>query len=135
MKIHGTSKTKDSKYNATVGLIVSIGMLIFAFIGFDFSTMPAFGKAFMVLWIFVVCAQGYQCYRNSIFSNKDLHHEETKHNLKVSGSSLNQPTPITTKKNHAQQLREIEQLYREGLLTSDEYNAKRADVLDEDWGK
>ena len=36
---------------------------------------------------------------------------------------------------HAMRLRQIEQLYREGLLTTEEYELKRQDVLDEDWGK
>ena len=136
MKIHGTSKTKESKYNSTVGLIISIGMLLFAFMVFDFSEMPAFGKLFMVFWVFGVCAQIYQSYRNSVFSNDSLHHEVTDHNLKMSGfnkkSSCNNQIP---EKNHAMRHRQIEQLYREGLLTTDEYEAKRQDVLDEDWGK
>lgn len=135
MRINGTSKTKESKFNSTVGLVISIGMLLLAFTTFDFSSMPPAGKIFMVIWVFGVGAHAYQSYRNSVFSNKDLHHEETNHNLSVSPQ-----TPITApiksaKSSHAKRLREIEQLYLEGLLTTDEYEAKRADVLDEDWGK
>ncbi len=139
MRLHGTSKTKASKYNSTVGLVASIGMLLFAFIAFDFSTMPLFGKLFMILWVFVVCAQIYQSYRNSIFSNKSLHHEVTDHHLKMSGvnqakaSRSSNTTQAQT--NHVMRLRQIEQLYREGLLTTEEYELKRQDVLDEDWGK
>lgn len=136
MRIQGTSKTKESKYNSTVGLIVSIGMLLFVFMAFDFSSMPSFGKLFLVLWCFVVCAQIYQFYRNSIFSNKSLHHEVTDHNLNVSGANkLSSVDTTSSAKNHAMRLRQIEQLYRDGLLTTDEYEAKRQDVLDEDWGK
>lgn len=136
MRINGTSKTKESKYNSTVGLIVSIGMLLFAFMAFDFSEMPAFGKLFIVIWVFVVCAQIYQSYRNSIFSNQSLHHEVTDHNLKVSGfNKQNTSNTTTPDKSHAMRLRQIEQLYREGLLTTEEYESKRQDVLDEDWGK
>lgn len=136
MKIHGTSKTKESKYNSTVGLITSIGMLLFACAFFDFSEMPTFGKIFIIFWIFAVCAQIYQSYRNSIFSNKSLHHEVTDHSLKVTEHNKqtfsNNQSPV---KSHAMRLKQIEQLYREGLLTTQEYEAKRQDVLDEDWGK
>ncbi|WP_440876770.1 SHOCT domain-containing protein [Thalassotalea sp. PLHSN55] len=136
MRIHGTSKTKESKYNSTVGLIISIGMLVVALMVFDFSNMPAFGKIFMIFWVFAVCAQIYQSYRNSIFSNKSLHHEVTDHSLKVSGGAKSTaPKQQDGNVSHAMRLRQIEQLYREGLLTTDEYEAKRQDVLDEDWGK
>lgn len=136
MRIHGTSKTKESKYNSTVGLIVSVGMLLFAFMAFDFSEMPLFGKLFIVLWVFVVCAQMYQSYRNSIFSTQSLHHEVTDHNLNISGFNKQHTSNIVTPdKSHAMRLRQIEQLYRDGFLTTEEYESKRQDVLDEDWGK
>jgi len=136
MKIHGTSKTKDSKYNSTVTLVVSVGMLLVVFFAFDFSEMPIFGELFMVLWVFVVCAQIYQSYRNSIFSNKSLHQEVTDHHLTVSGTQRsNSSNNSELANNHATRLRQIEQLYRDGLLTTDEYESKRKDVLDEDWGK
>ncbi|QYK06883.1 SHOCT domain-containing protein [Shewanella zhangzhouensis] len=132
MKIEGKSQTKDSKYNATIGFIVSIGMLLVVFMAIDFSTMPAFGKVFMILWIFVVAAQGYQAYRNSIFSNNSLHQKVTDHNLVLkgeAGSALSRP-----KNDHADRLVKVEQLYNDGLLSREEYLAKRKDILDGDWG-
>ena len=50
-------------------------------------------------------------------------------------SVLNTSNTATPEKSHAMRLRHIEKLYREGLRTTDEYEAKRQDVLDEDWGK
>lgn len=136
MRIQGTSKTRESKYNSTVGLIVSVGMLLIALIGFDFSEMPTFGKVFMIFWVFVVLAQGYQHYRNSIFSSRSLHQEVTDHDLKMKGGpSVTSQPRNSANKSHAMRLREIEQLYRDGLITTAEYEAKRNDVLDEDWGK
>ncbi len=147
MKLNGTSKTKESKYNSTVSLFLSIGMLVVVLVAFDFSEMPTFGKLFMILWIGVVCAQIYQSYRNSIFSNKSLHHEITDHDLKISGFKQNtspkaestkakaESTKAKPEKDFALRLRKLEGLYRDGLLTTEEYEAKRQDILDEDWGK
>ncbi len=140
MKLNGTSKTKESKYNSTVSLFLSIGMLVVVLVAFDFSEMPTFGKLFMILWIGVVCAQIYQSYRNSIFSNKSLHHEVTDHDLKISGFKQNvspkaESTKAKPEKDFALRLRKLEGLYRDGLLTTEEYEAKRQDILDEDWGK
>ncbi len=132
MRLEGTSKTKDSKYNATVSFIVSIGMLLVVFLAFDFSSMPGFGKIFMVLWVFVVIAQGYQAFRNSVFSSNSLHHEVTDHKLKFKGKAeFQRHNPQNC---YAEKLRKIEQLYKDGLLSKEEYLAKRKDVLDEDWG-
>lgn len=133
MKLEGTSKTKESKFNATVSFIVSIAMLVIVFVGFDFSTMPAFGKIFMVVWVFIVVAQGYQAFRNSIFSDNSLHHEVTDHQLQIKGNVAN--SQQGTQKCHAEKLRKVEQLYKDGLLSQEEYLAKRKDILDEDWGR
>ena len=40
-----------------------------------------------------------------------------------------------TDKDYAKKLREVQQLYKEGLLTEQEYQEKRNDILDEDWGR
>ena len=59
----------------------------------------------------------------------------TDHDLKAT-QIKQQSNDITREvKSHAIRLRQIEQLYQEGLLTTQEYEAKRNDVLDEDWGK
>jgi Short C-terminal domain len=134
MRLHGTSKTKESKYNATVTLFISVGMLLVALMVFDFSEMPAFGKVFMIFWIGGVCAQIYQSYRNSAFSKKSLHHEVTDHELKVDGYKSAGAHKIKPEKDYALRLRKLENLYRDGLLTTTEYEAKRQDILDEDWG-
>jgi hypothetical protein len=133
MRLEGTSKTKESKYNATISFIVSIGMLLVAFLAFDFAYMPGFGKIFMIIWVFVVIAQGYQAFRNSIFSNNSLHHEVTDHNLRFKDKAGLKKQ--NTQNCYAEKLRKIESLYREGLLSKEEYLAKRKDVLDEDWGR
>lgn len=140
MKISGTSKTKESKYNSTVGLFIGIGMLLWALLVFDFSEMPFFAKAFMVVWIGGICAQLYQSYRNSIFSSKSLHYEVTDHDLNIEGVNKFSSPPShlnsqSAQKGYAQRIRELEQLYRDGLITTEEYDAKRKDILDEDWGK
>lgn len=132
MKFEGTSKTKESKFNATISFIVSIGMLLVVLLAFDFSNMPLFGKIFMIVWVFLAVAQGYQAYRNSIFSNNNLHHEVTDHNLKFKEDANFQRR--TSKACYAEKLRKIESLYKDGLLSKEEYLAKRKDVLDEDWG-
>lgn len=133
MRLQGTSKTKESKYNATVSFIVSIGMLLIVFMAFDFASMPGFGKAFIVVWCFVVLAQGYQAFRNSIFSNSSLHHEETDHDLKFNGNTeFLSRNPQTC---YAEKLRKVEALYKDGLLSKEEYLSKRKDILDEDWGR
>ncbi|ABM01047.1 SHOCT domain-containing protein [Shewanella amazonensis] len=134
MRLHGTSKTKESKYNATVGLFISIGMLLVALMVFDFSEMPEFGKIFMIFWIGAVCAQIYQSYRNSVFSRKSLHHEVTDHELKVDGYKSPSNHKAELEKDYALRLRKLENLYRDGLITTTEYEAKRQDILDEDWG-
>lgn len=132
MQFEGQSKTKESKYNATVSFITSIGMLLLALMVFDVASMPAFAKVFMALWIFMVIAQGYQAYRNSIFSKQSLHQQVTDHDLHLTGNP--EPSKPTQQLCHAEKLRKVEQLYQEGLLTKDEYLAKRKDILDEDWG-
>lgn len=139
MKLTGNSKTRESKYNATVTLFASIGMLVVALIAFDFSDMPTFGKIFLIVWCGVACAQIYQAYRNSIFSNKNLHQEITDHDIKVSSNESNSRNkfPQTTdnpEKDYAMRLRKLEGIYRDGLITTAEYEAKRKDILDEDWG-
>ena len=135
MRLHGTSKTKESKYNATVGLFISVGMLLVALMAFDFSEMPTFGKLFMIFWIGAVCAQIYQSYRNSVFSNKSLHQEVTDHELKINGYKANKHHNTKPENDYALRLRKLENLYKDGLLTTEEYEAKRQDILDEDWGK
>ncbi|GGP94459.1 SHOCT domain-containing protein [Shewanella ulleungensis] len=135
MRLRGTSKTKESKYNSTVGLFISIGMLLVVFMAFDFSEMHGAGKVFMVFWVGGVCAQVYQSYRNSIFSNKSLHHEETDHDLQLEDVQHRPSVNVKKGNDYAIRLRDLEQLYLDGLLTTAEYEAKRKDILDEDWGR
>ena len=133
MKLFGTSTTKESKYNSTVSLVVGIGMLIVALVAFDFSEMPLFGKLFMIVWLIVVCANIYQSYRNA-FGKKSLHHEVTDHDLTLKGFKSTKPDNSPPEKDYANRLRKLEHLYRDGLITTTEYEAKRQDILDEDWG-
>ncbi|WP_418357722.1 MULTISPECIES: SHOCT domain-containing protein [Shewanella] len=135
MRLRGTSKTKESKYNSTVGLFISLGMLIVVFMAFDFSEMHGAGKVFLVFWVVGVCAQAYQSYRNSIFSNKSLHHEETDHDLQLEVTKARTSVNVKNSHDFAKKLRDLEQLYLDGLLTTAEYEAKRKDILDEDWGR
>ena len=73
MRIQGTSKTKQSKYNSTVTLIISIGMLLFALMAFDLSNMPPYGKLFIGFWIFGVC----MCTNLSILSKFYIFRKES----------------------------------------------------------
>lgn len=132
MRLQGSSKTKESKYNATVSFIVSIGMLLIAFMAFDFSSMPSFVKIFIVVWCFVVITQGYQAFRNSIFSKSSLHQEVTDHDLKFQDDA--QFFSRNPHNCYAEKLRKVEALYKDGLLSKEEYLAKRKEILDEDWG-
>lgn len=79
-RLKGTSSTRESKYNATVGFFVGIGMLIMALTAFDFSKLPLVGKLFIIVWIGAALASIYQSYRNA-FSRKNLHHEVTDHDV------------------------------------------------------
>ncbi len=133
MKLFGTSKTKESKYNSTVSLVVGIAMLLVAVIAFDFSELPLFGKIFMLVWVGVVCSSIYQSYRNA-FGKKSLHHEVTDHELTLQGFKGRKPSNAPPEKDYANRLRKLENLYRDGLITTPEYEAKRQDILDEDWG-
>lgn len=69
----------------------------------------------------------------SIFKEK-LHQEVTDHELKLSAFKGNPHQKIKPEKDYALRLRKLENLYKDGLLTTEEYEAKRQDILDEDWG-
>lgn len=132
MNISGKSETKDSKFNATLFLFKTILMLAFiAFLVF-FLDLPGFVKIILGVFSLFVLAHAYQAFRNSIFSTKGLPFEETEFNLTAKSESENKKenTPIC----YAERLRKLEVIYSEGLLTKKEYEEKRKDILDEDWG-
>ncbi|MBR9792786.1 MAG: SHOCT domain-containing protein [Gammaproteobacteria bacterium] len=129
MLIHGSSKTRISRFNSTLmffGFVFMLGLV--GWLMFSFKT-PGFFKIVMGVFSLFIIANAYQAFRNSIFSKKALPHTVSNHDLKVKIQS--------TKNNHghSERLRQIEKLYRDGLLSLEEYQAKRKDVLDEDWGR
>ncbi|MDT0630098.1 hypothetical protein [Alteromonas sp. W364] len=107
-------------------------MLIFIISIVFFFDPPEIIKIVFIIFSFLVFAFAYQAYRNSIFSKKDLPHLVTVHELKAENKlmEINENKP----KYYGERLREIEQLYKDELLSEEEYAAKRRDILDENWG-
>lgn len=130
MKLRGSSKTRESRYNAKVGFIVGIGMLIIVITNFNFSGAGVSGKVFMVLILFALVAGLYQSYRNG-FTVNGIEHEVTDHDLRLEGAITSGNSSV----DFAKKLRALDNLKKEGLIDEKEYFQKREDILDEDWGK
>ena len=83
---------------------------------------------FVTTWIVGFGAGLYQAFQNA-YSEQGLEHEVSAHDLSVEGGISSSSV------GHSERLRKLEALRRDGLITQSEYDEKREDILDEDWGK
>ena len=130
MRVRGKSKTKSSKFNARVGFVVCLGMLLAVVPQLEFTKASFGGKIFSAIWVFSIVAGLYQTYRNG-FTEDGIEHEVTEHDLEIDGGERKHQSSV----DFAKKMRAIENLKKEGLISAAEFERKRKDVLDEDWGK
>lgn len=130
MRVQGKSKTRESRFNARIGVVVSLCMLLIGLTQFPFVKADFAGKIFFAVWMFINAACLYQAYRNG-FTDSGIEHEVTDHDLEIEGGD----SRSRSSGDFAKRIRTIEQLRKEGLISAEEYARKRRDVLDEDWGK
>jgi len=128
MRITGISKTKESKYEGVMGVFMGIGMAIMVLLIFVFDLNRVAVPIFLVIWFGGVAFSVYRSWRNAT-SDKGIPHEVSEIDLH---SDDQQQVPI--KCDFADRLRKLEDLRHDNIVTEEEYQAKRADILDGDWG-
>lgn len=120
------TKVHVSREQSKIAFFVSIGMLLFG-VGFLFQVIQSGvfpGIFFMILWFGVGISIAVTHYRNA-FSEKrppiyEIVEEQT-------------PAEIVEKSDFDTKLRKLEQLYRDRLISEEEYQRKRKEILEQKW--
>lgn len=115
---------RPSRPALVMGLIAAIAFLVFGIVFLVVLVREEAGPgiAFMVFWIFIILLMiGY--FIHLLRSRKSVIEIETETALPKEGP----------RGHFAGRLRELESLKREGLVTEDEFQAKRAEIMREKW--
>ena len=121
--MRGTAGARPSRTMSAVAAVVVIGMMI-AVASF-FVAGPLIGAmVFVGVWLLTAGAIAAYHIKNAT-SDKGVDHTQ----FHFQAHSDRSPRPS----DFDEHLRDLEQLRTEGLITPEEYDRKRADILAEDW--
>jgi hypothetical protein len=112
-----------SKPASWLAVVVGVGMLL-TFVSFFFNPLAGFG-AFAIVWVVaLVGIIGYHLWNAT--SAKGVPH--TQFNFRAGPDSSAEGSDGL-----AERLRDLEQLQRDGLITEEEYQQKRAEIMQSRW--
>ena len=121
--MRGTAGARPSRTMSAVAAVVGLGMI--ATVVLFFVAGPIVGAvAFVALWVLAVGAIAAYHIKNAV-SDKGVDHTQ----VHFQAHSDQSPRPA----DFDERLRDLEQLRTDGLITPEEYEQKRADILGEDW--
>lgn len=111
-------KVKPSKGQSTISFIIGI---IFCVLGV-FVVIPQFGP-FGIIWTLVAASITFINYKNA-FTEEGIATQE----IIVDEGNIFQYEETN---NIEERLKKVESLYQQGLITSDEYDQKRKELIDQ----
>ncbi|GAA4717126.1 SHOCT domain-containing protein [Brevibacillus fulvus] len=122
MARRGRVNVRPSRPASLAGVIIGI---VFIFIGIT-QVIPTFG-AFGFLWTLIACViTGMSVYQ--LFTNKGM----TSYEIDLEGNSATgQPPGVAS--DFDSRMRKVESLYRDGVINREEYERKRAEIMQERW--
>lgn len=128
-------QVKPTRPVLVMGLIVAVAMLVFGVFFFnavlsDSGGEPGPGIAFMALW-FLVLGVIIFYYAYYLRTRKGVVEIETETDPGAPASAAASPGPAGA--DFDARLRKLEGLKKDGLVTDEEYRAKRAEILGEKW--
>jgi amino acid permease len=114
-----------------VGIITASAMLLFGMFFFSLLNSEGgegngVGLVFMIFWMLIVlCIIAYNIYNLTFRNASSAAMEEIEFDSKEGADAAE--NDFNTK------LRKLEELKKDGLITSDEYAAKRAEIMQQKW--
>lgn len=120
------TKVHVSREQSKIAFFASIGILLFGGV-FFFQVLEAGllpGILFSLIWFGVGISIAVTHYRNAFSKNRPSMYE-----IVEEQNSAETSTTI----DFEAKLRKLEQLYRDRLITEEEYKVKRKEILDEKW--
>lgn len=121
--MHGTAGARPSKSQSAVAAVVVIGMMI-AVASFLVAGPLVGALVFVGVWLLAAGAIAFYHIRNAT-SDKGVDH--TRFHFQTHSDGSARPGDFEDR------LRDLERLRTDGLITAEEYDRKRADILAEDW--
>lgn len=122
-RLSGVAGMRPSRPMSALAVVVGIGMLL-TFATFFYSPLAG-GGAFVVLWVVTLLAIiGYHVW-NAVHP-RGVPHSQVDFDIRHSGASSRQSQ-------FAEQLRELDQLRRDGLISEAEFTVKRSEIMQSKW--
>lgn len=116
---------RNGYWTQILGLIVS---LVFLYFGIQIALDGNY--AFALIWILLTGTTAVQQLRTFIASLKNGVADARIHDIVGDEDEVDVYGHRTSASYEKQRLRKIEELYRDGLLTREEYEKKRAEIID-----
>lgn len=124
--LKGSGSARPSKSMSWLGIIVGGGMIVTVVLFFVSPALAAI--SFVTLWIVTVLSIiGYHV--KNATSDEGVAHSR----FSFSAETGSTEERSSDGGDFDERLRDLEQLRKDGLITQDEYNRKRSDILNEDW--
>jgi hypothetical protein len=116
-----------------VGIIAILAFLLFGIIFFFFLMKEgaAVGMIFMVFWIFVVMLMGGIFIYNLLNYNKNVESNVAEEIVIPDITRVQETMGIVG--DFADELRKLESLRREGIISEEEFKKKRAEIMERKW--
>ena len=133
-KVMKNAYVRPSKPMLTMGFVVSLCFLVFGIVFFIVLTAEGavIGQIFMVFWMFVcLLIAGFYAYQ--LIHYKDPVKSSPLHIGIINDFSGSSSDGDDTKLDFDTRLRKLEGLKKEGLISQEEYNKKRAEIMKERW--